>query len=462
LKNKTFILILFFLFLFSFCDRSKPDNFLKIESHWFTADEFFSFTPRHTFKYLPEAEQNKKIDEFIDRQLMVYKAIDDGYLKDPDIKKKIKLIRNRLLINEYFDHMVLDSVVTKRRLLLEYEILNPDKKELFTFDEYKPVLKKRLINKLTEDIQTRYFKIIESIKSKYEFELKSSNISALSSAYMDTLISLRNDSLSRSAIDILEKTGFTLPLYSFKGKNIYLNDFIALLRVFPFALPDQFSDTQLLSNVVETVALNNFVLKESLKLKLYKSDEFKQRMINQRNTMLYKSVFSDEITSKITINDDTLRQFYSANLDSLYLTRRKYEVQEIFINDKELAENILNRVLNHEDFQQLADKYTERYKNKPKKGYIGFIYSDSYASIGRCAAKTEAGHIYPELIPSGKGFSIIKVLSVAEPKPIPFEDIKGKILNDYKKHSIEKRKKELIQSLRHKYTYHVDYSMLTK
>lgn len=461
MKNKTFIIILFFLFLFSFCDRNRQDNFLKIESRWFTTDEFFSFTPRYTFKYLPEAEKNKKIEEFIDRQLMVYKAIDDGYLKDPDIKKKIELIRNRLLINEYFDQTVLDSVVTKRRLLTEYEILNPDKKELFTFDEYKPVLKKRLVNKFSKDIQTRYFEIIESIKSEHEFELNSANITALSKVYMDSLISHRNDTLSHTAIDILELSGFELSLYRIRKKDFFLKDFIPLIRFFPFALPDQFSDPQLLSNVIETVVINNLVLEKSLKLKLYHSEDFKQRMNNQRNTMLYKKVFSNEITSKIKINDDTLRQFYSTNLDSLYLTRKKYEVQEIFIKDKELAESILDKVLNDEDFQQLADKYTERYQNKPKKGYLGFIYSDSYASIGRSAAKTEAGHIYPELIPSGKGFSIIKVLSVSEPKPIPFEDIKSRVLNDYKKHGIEKRKQELIQSLRHKYTYYVDYSKLT-
>ena len=456
------ILILSCLFLSVFCDRRDSDNFLKIDSRWFTASEFFSITPKHAFKYLPEEEKNKKINEFIDRQMFVYKGIDDRLIKNPDIVQNIRLIRQRLLVNEYFDRMVLDSIVTKQRLLAEYERLNPDKKDLFTFDEYRPVIKKQVINKFSKDIQSKYLETIESIKVDYEFVLIRHNIAALSKAYMDSLISFNADSIKISSTDILKLTGFSLPLYCTREKNVFLKDFLNLLNAYPFVLPNNFSDPHFFANIIESVAINDIVLTISKKMRLDKDCGFKDKMAAHQNTLLYNRVFSDEITSKIIINDDSLYQFYLQGLDSLYLSRSQYEVQEIFINDKDLANIVLNLALRQANFNLLAAKYTERYKNKTKKGYLGYIHADMYASVGRSAAITEAGSVYPGLVPSGKGFSIIKVLSVINPKPVPFVEIKGKILSDYKRTTISGLKEELLRSLRHKYTYDINYSSLSK
>ncbi len=462
MKINVSILILSSLFIFTFCEKHDSDNFLKIESRWFTTGEFFNLTPKHTFKYLPNEEKTAKIEGFVDRQLLVYMGIDEDYLKKTKTRQKTAVIKHRLLVNEYFDRMVLDSIISKQLLLSEYEHLDPDKKDLFTFDEYTPVIKKRLINALSDDIQLKYFKIIEQLKTDYKFELIDSNIFDLSDAYMDLLISIKADSAEHSAIDVLKMTGYSHPLYRIGGKDIYLEKFISSLKAYPFAIPAQYSNPEFLSNVIETIAINNIVLKKSKQLKLDKTRSFNIQLINQENSLLYNLVFSNEITRKITINDDTLRLFYSTYLDSLYLSKPQYEVQEIFINDNELAKSVLGRALLQENFQLLADEYTERYRNKPVKGYIGFIHAGMYAGIGRCAATTEPGSIYPELIPSGKGFSIIKIISVVEPRPVPFDDIKGNILDDYKKTTITKLEKELLQSLRHKYTYHVNYSLLTK
>ena len=460
MKKNVAVLLLFYLFLFTFCGKPDLEKFLKIESRWFTTDEFFNLTPKSTFKYLPDKEKSLKIEAFIDRQLFVYKGIDDGYLNDPDIRQKIDGIKYQLLVNGYFDRMVLDSIVTKQMLLSEYERLNPDKKDLFTFNEYTPIIKKQLINKFSDAIQLRYLKTVEQLKTDCEFELINQNINELSSVYMNLLISLAADSIKRSAIDVLKMTDYSCPLYRINEKDVDLNTFISNLKTYAFALPNQFSNPEFLSNVIETVAINSIVLQKAKMLKLDKTQEFKKQFIIQKNTLLYSSVFSKEITGRITINDDTLRHFYSTHLDTLYLSKSKYEVQEIFISDKSKAESVLKRARQQDDFRQLANKYTERYRNKPIKGYLGYIHADMYAGIGRCAAVTTSGNIYPELIPSGKGFSIIKVISIIEPKPIPFNEIKGRILDDYKKTAINDLQKELLRSLRHKYTHRVKYSLL--
>lgn len=454
-----FLPIILFAFIVS-CDKQKPDGFLKIENHWFSTTEFFSRTQRHTFQYLPEVEQSKIINDFIDRQYLVYFAFENNYHRIPDVRDKIRKLKNKLLINEYFDRMVLDSIITKQRLLHEYERLDPGKRDLFTYDEYKSELRSKLTKELSEEIREKYYRTIEFIKKDNRFIMNPANIDTLSKQYMDILISHRGDSVSHTAVDYLKMTGYNRPLCQINGKNIYLSDFISDLTDFPFILPNQYSDPELLYNIIETVTINNLVLDLARKARLYKSPDFKQRFEIQKNNVLYQAVFSKNISKTIEINDDTLLNFYSENLDSLYLTKPRYEVQEIFITDKTTAEKVLKRALNNEDFQKLADTYTERYQNKPVKGYLGFIFSDTYAGIGLCASRTLPGNVYPELVPSGKGYSIVRVLSIEEAAPIPFKKVKGRVLDDCKKTKISERKAELLRSLKHKYSYYVDHSAL--
>jgi parvulin-like peptidyl-prolyl isomerase len=152
--------------------------------------------------------------------------------------------------------------------------------------------------------------------------------------------------------------------------------------------------------------------------------------------------------------------FYQQNIDSLYTTKKTYEVHEIYIENKALAEQVLALARKTDDYKKLSDKFTERYKKRPKKGYLGFITADKYSNIGKTAARTEPGAVYPELIKSGQGYSIIKVLSVKEPVPIPFEENTNRIFSDYYKHKFPLLKQELIDQLKDTYTYKFDRSKL--
>ena len=97
---------------------------------------------------------------------------------------------------------------------------------------------------------------------------------------------------------------------------------------------ERFSDPESLSKIIETVAINSYVYNQAKRLNLDKNDDFQQRLLFQKHNILYKTAFSRKITGTISINDDTLRKFYAVHRDSLYMTKQRYEVQEIYITDK--------------------------------------------------------------------------------------------------------------------------------
>lgn len=454
------ISIIFWLLCLSTCQRDTFERFLKIESLWFTVADFHTQYPIHNFKHLPEEYKKRRIEAFIDRQLVVYKGIDDNYPKRDEFKAKFRNFRNRLLINIYFDRTVLDSVITKRKLLDSYESLDFGKREMYTFDEYADVLKERLIRKFSNEIQERYLAEVQRLKHSSGFQSYPEHLEQMAQIYLDRYITLRNDTASYSSIDILKRLDFSKPLFQIGGKDIYLKKFITMIENYPLALPNQFSSPQVLNEIVETVAVNTYTLELSKKLRLHRDPDFKQRLRDEKFTLLHYFVLRDEVSRKISINDDSLYQYYLDHTDSLYRSETRYEVQEIYVYSRQQAKEIIQKLDQGADFQHLSNLYTKRYLNKPRKGYLGLIRSNMYGSIGHYAAKTPAGGYYPEPIPSGNGFSVIKVLSIDESKPIPFEQIRSNVLEDYRKSCYNRKKAELIQKLRDKYHYIVDYSKL--
>jgi len=446
-------LLFFFIFVFS-CENIDRQNFLKINRSWIALEDFYEFIPRHRYKPLSFEEKQTKINAFIDRRLMIHDAIKNNYHKDPDFLKKMKYYRAELLYNTYFDRIILDTIITHNRLLVQFARLSPGLQDYYTFEEYKPVLKKNLLTIYQKEIQQSYDHYIENMINDLDFKLFDSTISDLSREYSKLY---RDNTIN--PITILRKINYKPAIYSINGKLFYLRDILKITAKYQYNFPKDLFRAPTLKSIIETIALNNVIIDNSLKLNLQKDPEFKRKYNNRRNTLLYDTYKKREILEKISVSDDSLRQFYENNKLSLYLTSPRYEVQEIFITDKIKAGKILEQSKNAPDFIYLSNKITERFQNRPNKGYLGFISSEQYAGIGKKAKETPVGTVFPEIIPSGKGYSIIKVLSVKVPEPLSFNEIKSRISADYKQNQYKKIEAELIKTLRHKYSYEINLNL---
>ncbi len=457
LKNVSLVFVLFI----TFCGNNNQNNFLKIGRRWFSIDDFYSVSPIYTFKPLSNEEKQSKTDQFIERQLIIYDAIKRGYLKDPDIQKRMKNNKNQLLYNMFFDQTILDTIVTKNLLLREYENLDPVRKEIYTFNEYLPVLKNRLSSTYEKNIRRAYVAAIDNLITEYRLLFFDSAIDSLAKEYSKKHETFSKNNTPTSGIEIiLRELNFKPALYSLNGADFGVCDFLSRLKNYPYTMPSMLSHVPTLKSTIENVILNDLIIKKSIKRKLDRDPEFKQKLLDQQYNLLYNSYRRNEISDKVETNNDSLRAFYEQNKTVLYMSKPLYEVHEIFIKDKNKAETILLKAKQSNDYKSLSDRYTERFLNKPQKGYLGYITSDLYAGIGKRAKSTEIGAVYTELIPSGKGFSIIKVLNIKKSEPIHFDTIKHRVLSDFKKSSYKSIQQELIQSLRHKYTYEINVSLL--
>ncbi len=156
---------------------------------------------------------------------------------------------------------------------------------------------------------------------------------------------------------------------------------------------------------------------------------------------------------------DTLKAFYNREKSSRYASIDTVHVQEIYVSEKSLAEKLKDQITNGADFASMAKQNTERPGYQQKSGDLGWFPTDRYGAIGQTAATLQVGDVAGP-IAVGTGWSVIKLIDKKPGKSKSFDDLLGKIRQDY----IAKYRTKLIEQNLHqledKYHSKLNYSAL--
>jgi len=460
MKKMCLLTILSLVFL-SFCSKNKQDVLLKVGSQRYHLADFYEFIPAHKFKPLNDNEKKDKINQFVDRQLIVTDAIKKGYLSDSTLQKNLKNYKYKLLFNLFFDRNLLDTIITTNQLLDLYNKIPLSMKDLFTFDEYRPVLLEQAVQTNGKRIRSGYLNYLQLIQDSTSFALIDTSINKLAQEYSKKLIEYQNNNQKQlGETDILNAIDFHEPIYIANDVAYGVPDLIKMISLYPYPIPNDLSEAAVLSSNIKSIFINNYVINKAYEQKIDQSNEYKTRLANQKYLQLNNIYEQREIDNLISTDTDTLKSYYEKNKDKVYMSSPTYEVHEIYIKDKQKAERILNLAKKTSNFKSLSDKNTERFLDRPTKGYLGFIHENQYSGIGKAAKNTKAGSVYPDLIPFGNGYSIVKVISVKEAEPIPFDDIVVRVRSDYQKYRHKQLKEKVLEKIKNKYNYKLNLTLL--
>ncbi|MCG2758889.1 MAG: hypothetical protein L6263_10705, partial [Desulfobacteraceae bacterium] len=256
LKNVSLVFVLFI----TFCGSNNQNKFLKIEHRWFSLDDFYSFVPNYTFKLLSNKDKQEKVNQFIERQLIIYDAIKKGYRNDPDFQKRMKNNKNQLLYNMFFDRTILDTIITKDLLLGKYENLDPVRKETYTFNEYLPVLKNHLLSTYEQNIQRAYVTTIDNLITEYRLIISDSAIDILAKEYFKKHETFSKNNLPTYVSEIiLRELDFKPALYSLNDTELGVRDFLSRLKNYPYNIPSMLSHAPTLKTTIEKVIINDLI-----------------------------------------------------------------------------------------------------------------------------------------------------------------------------------------------------------
>jgi peptidyl-prolyl cis-trans isomerase SurA len=213
------------------------------------------------------------------------------------------------------------------------------------------------------------------------------------------------------------------------------------------------------------------VIKDMIAKKKSNMEDFKKNLAREGNSLesLKKDIRSQimrmrllrrEIKSKVMVSDEEIGEYYNKNRQD-YEGKETVRLKQIFLavpanadkktktKIKEEAGQLRNRVLAGEPFELLAVKYSQG-PGAQQGGDIGFIERGTIiAAVDKVAFNLPMNQI-SEVIESGIGFHIIKIVDKKGAGLKPIAEVREEIKTKIEDEKLEKKYEEWITSIRKK------------
>ncbi len=182
--------------------------------------------------------------------------------------------------------------------------------------------------------------------------------------------------------------------------------------------------------------------------KKYKK-EINNRLKNYYIDLLVNMYVDREITKKIKISEEEIKDYYNNNIDD-FVIPEKVHLYEIVTDSKEKARNILTRLSVGEPFEEIAEKesISESAKNGGDLGWIDV--SKLEPEIAILVTKIKPGQILANVFKTDVGHHIIKLAGKTDRRILSLEEAKQAIINILKTQKKKKEVEKIMKELREK------------
>jgi parvulin-like peptidyl-prolyl isomerase len=134
----------------------------------------------------------------------------------------------------------------------------------------------------------------------------------------------------------------------------------------------------------------------------------------------------DEIISEAEIPDSVVFKYYKDNISS-FSTEPELNLQEILVDNKEMADSIIIMLEKGADFGELAKNYSLRKWSAENNGIMGYAPVSQYGSSKNLFWDSQLGEIIGP-IKIENIYGIFRLVGKEESKPIDFSAVEGEVL----------------------------------
>jgi len=181
-----------------------------------------------------------------------------------------------------------------------------------------------------------------------------------------------------------------------------------------------FSDRTALEELVDGIAVPLLLTELARQKGLFEDEGVVEAAELSLARDLEQELTALEIDNQINITDEMVREYFDENRGE-FINKPTVQVQEVFVTEEELAQQVVARARAGEDFGGLAEKYTERTSAKADNGMLPPFPPGRYGTMGETAFNIDIGEISGP-IKLGNKFSVIKLISRTEASPKTFEE----------------------------------------
>ncbi|MBX3044474.1 MAG: peptidylprolyl isomerase [Ignavibacteriae bacterium] len=290
-------------------------------------------------------------------------------------------------------------------------IIRRDSTKLPDFNAEKDELRRLYKRLYFKEDQT---KLLDSLRNLYKFKLYDDVLYQFAS-FLDTNGTNLADNWDSEVPERIKNN----VIYEVLGKNVKVSKLIELLKEDQKLRGANLNPSGLVAAIYSIV--ESVVFDEATKNLEKDYVEFDHLMKEFSDGILLFKVEAQEVWDKMKF-DTVLAKTYYDSTKSRYLTQDAYDVSEIYFLDKKTADSVYKRIIAGENFDDVANKETQRSGYRDKKGHWGFVNVKTN-SLARHAhdMNAKAGQVLEPVL-NEPGYSIILVNAHQPPRPKTFEE----------------------------------------
>lgn len=186
--------------------------------------------------------------------------------------------------------------------------------------------------------------------------------------------------------------------------------------------------------------------------RLGESDPAVARGLHQARLELAAGALYKEVAAAVEVSPAALRQAYEED-PSKYRQSPVLRIQEILVDDLDLADSLAALVRGGADMAALATRHSRRVWAAAKGGDLGDIAEGmpAYTKLARVMREAPVGELVGP-VPSHGGYSLLRVTSRQEGEVVPFEEARPAVANSLCDHAMD----AYIDSLRGVYATRIE------
>ncbi len=225
------------------------------------------------------------------------------------------------------------------------------------------------------------------------------------------------------------------------------------------AFPPQYrQDRGFIVEMVEPILIPKYLSVVAREEGLHKHPEALEDGKRALDNAMLPEIEREIIFNKSAPTEDEIKEYYEKNIDK-FTSDATAAAYEILVNDRQFAEDLMNRIKNGEDITKLARRYTQRSRAKRDGGKLSSFTRDEYGAVSRRAFEMNPGELYGplELNEESKMYSIIQLVEKNPETVKSLDEVRDQITSDLRFEKQKSIKDAWVEELKEK--YNLQYNM---
>jgi peptidyl-prolyl cis-trans isomerase D len=190
-------------------------------------------------------------------------------------------------------------------------------------------------------------------------------------------------------------------------------------------------------------------------IQAYYKEHADRYQVPEQVSLQYVELNLDDLAAQEEVTDEGLLTYYEEQKDS-FTTEERRKVKHILISTKnddsdagalKKAQDIQQKLIQGENFTDLAKQLSEDPLSKKKGGDLGFIRHGDMVKEFEDAAFGLAQGVNSEPVKTEYGYHILQVTAIESAKSKSFEEVKEQLTKDYRRKEAENKFFELQDTL---------------